>query len=157
MATYNVTKWKLLSRVQLFATHGLYNPWNSPGQNTGVGSHSLLQRNLSYQGLNPGLPHYRWILYELSHQWKSRILEWVTYHFSSRYSRPRNRVGDPLLQADYLPAELLGRPIVVKWIKNCGVDRITPQVGETDRSSIWCKTIACALSVVSSSLQLRGL
>ena len=109
------------------------------------------------QGLNPGLPHYRWILYELSHQWNSRILEWVTYHFSSRYSRPRNRVRGPLLQADYLPAELLGRPIVVKWIKKCGVDRMTPQVGETDRSSIWCQTIACALSVVSSSLQPRGL
>ena len=24
--------------------HELYSPWNSPGQNTGVGSHSLLQR-----------------------------------------------------------------------------------------------------------------
>ena len=22
--------------------HGLYSPWNSPGQNTGVGNHSLL-------------------------------------------------------------------------------------------------------------------
>ena len=31
-------KWKLLSRVRLFATHELYSPWNSPGQNTGVGS-----------------------------------------------------------------------------------------------------------------------
>ena len=26
-----------------FQPHGLYSPWNSPGQNTGVGSHSLLQ------------------------------------------------------------------------------------------------------------------
>ena len=35
-------KWKSLSGIQLFA-HGLYSPWNSPGQNTGVGSYSLLQ------------------------------------------------------------------------------------------------------------------
>jgi len=43
-------------------------PRNSPGQNTGVGSCSLLQRIFPTQGLNPGLPHCRWILYELSYQ-----------------------------------------------------------------------------------------
>ena len=48
--------------------HGLYSPWNSPGQNTGVGSHSLLQGIFSTQGSNPGLPHCRQILYQLSHQ-----------------------------------------------------------------------------------------
>ena len=37
-------KGKSLSRVRLLATHGLYSPWNSPGQNTGVDSLSLLQR-----------------------------------------------------------------------------------------------------------------
>ena len=56
MATYNVIKWKLLSRVQLFATHGLYNPWNSPGWNTGVGSRSLLQGNLPNPGIEPRSP-----------------------------------------------------------------------------------------------------
>ena len=48
--------------------HGLYNPWNSPGQNTGVGSLSLLQEIFPTQGSNPGLPHCRWILYQLSHK-----------------------------------------------------------------------------------------
>ena len=48
--------------------HGLYSPWNSPGQNTGVGSFSLLQGIFPTQGSNPGLPHYKWILYQLSHQ-----------------------------------------------------------------------------------------
>ena len=43
-------------------------PWNSPGQNNGVGSHSLLQGIFPTQGLNPGLPHCRWILYQLKHQ-----------------------------------------------------------------------------------------
>ena len=36
--------------------HGLYSPCNSPGQNTGVGSLSLLQGIFPTQGLNPGLP-----------------------------------------------------------------------------------------------------
>ena len=47
---------------------GLYSPWNSPGQNTGVGSIVLLQGIFPIQGSNPGLPHFRWILYQLSHQ-----------------------------------------------------------------------------------------
>ena len=42
--------------------HGLYTPWNSPGQNTGVGSLSLLQGIFPTQESNPGLPHCRRIL-----------------------------------------------------------------------------------------------
>ena len=57
--------------------HGLYSPWNSPGQNTGVGSLSLLQGIFPTQGLNIGLPHCRWILYQLNHKGNPRILEWV--------------------------------------------------------------------------------
>ena len=49
-------------------SHRLYSPWNSPGQNTGVSSSSLLQGIFPTQGLNPGLPHYRRILYQLSHK-----------------------------------------------------------------------------------------
>ena len=152
-------KWKSLSRVQLFATHGLYSPRNSPGQNTGVGSLSLLQwifptqksnpgllrcrqilYQLSYQGSgmwqvkvaqscpilcdlmghspqnspgqntavgslsllqwifptqrsNPGFPHCRWIIYQLSLKESPGILEWVAYPFSSGSSQPRNRTG----------------------------------------------------------------
>ena len=41
---------------------------NSPGQNTGVDSHSLLQGNFSTRGSSPGLLHCRWILYHLGHQ-----------------------------------------------------------------------------------------
>ena len=48
--------------------HGLYSPWNSPGQNTGVSSLSLLQGIFPTQGSNSGLPHCRRILYQLSHQ-----------------------------------------------------------------------------------------
>ena len=70
-----------------------YNPWNSLGQNTGVGSLSFLQGIFPTQESNPGLPHCRWILYHLSHKGSPRILEWVAYPFSSGYSQPRNRTG----------------------------------------------------------------
>ena len=43
-------------------------PWNSPGKNTGVGCHSILQGMFPTQGLNPGLLHCRQILKHLSHQ-----------------------------------------------------------------------------------------
>ena len=43
-------------------------PPGSPGKNTGVGSHSLLQGIIPTQGSNPGLLHCKWILYHLSHQ-----------------------------------------------------------------------------------------
>ena len=72
---------------------GLYSPRNSLGQNTGVGSLSLLQVIFSNQGLKPGLLHCRWILYQLSYKGSPRILEWVAYPFSSRSSWPRNWTG----------------------------------------------------------------
>ena len=71
--------------------HGLYNSCNSPSQNTGVGSFSLLQGIFPIQGSNPGLPHCRQMLYQVSHQGRSRILEWVAYPFSSGSSQPRNQ------------------------------------------------------------------
>ena len=48
--------------------HRLYSPWYSPGQNTGVGSLYLLHGIFPTQILNPGLPHCRRILYQLSHK-----------------------------------------------------------------------------------------
>ena len=48
--------------------HGLYSPWNSPGQNTGVDSCSLLQGIYPTQESNWGLLHCRRILYQLSYQ-----------------------------------------------------------------------------------------
>ena len=73
--------------------HRLCSPRNSPSQNTGMGSLSLLQGIFPTQGSNPGLPHCRRILYQLSHKGNPRILEWVAYPFSSGSSQPRNRNG----------------------------------------------------------------
>ena len=66
----------MLSRVQL--------SWNSPGQNTGVGSPPLLQGIFPTQGLNPGLPHCGQILYQLSHKGSPKILEWVSLSLLQR-------------------------------------------------------------------------
>ena len=68
-------------------------PWDSPGQNTGVGSLSLLQGIFPTQGSNPGLLHCRWILYQPSHKESPRILEWGAYPFSRGSSRLRNQTG----------------------------------------------------------------
>ena len=52
-----------------FSVHRIFCLWNScPGKNTGVGSLPLLQRIFPTQGSNPGLPHCRQILYQLSYQ-----------------------------------------------------------------------------------------
>ena len=74
-------------------THELYSPWNSLGQNTGMSRCSLLQGIFPTQGSNPGLPHCGWILYQLSHKERPRILEWVAYTFSRESSQPRSRTG----------------------------------------------------------------
>ena len=63
-----VSEWKSLSRSDSLWPHGLYSPWNSLGQNTGVGSLSLFQGIFPTQGSNPGLPHCRQILHQLSHK-----------------------------------------------------------------------------------------
>ena len=51
---------------------------------------AVLQGIFPTQGLNPGLLHYRWILYQLSHKGSPRILERVAYPLSSGSSQPRN-------------------------------------------------------------------
>ena len=57
-----------MNRDHSLQTHGLYGPWNSLGQNTGVHSLSLLQGIFPTQGLNSGFLHCRRILYQLSHK-----------------------------------------------------------------------------------------
>ena len=63
--------------------HGLYSPWNFPGQNTGVGSRSLRQRIFPTQRSNPGLLHCTQILYQLSYQGSHQeaFLIWMLFNF----------------------------------------------------------------------------
>ena len=58
--------------------HELYSPWNSPGQNTRVGSLALLQRTFPTQGSNPGLLHCRWILLPAEPEGKPSIYQITT-------------------------------------------------------------------------------
>ena len=89
MCSFFFKKWKSLSVSDCLWPRGLCSPWNSPGQN----SCSLLQGIFPTQESNPGLPHCRWVLYQLSHRASPRILEWVAYPFSSGSSQPGNWTG----------------------------------------------------------------
>ena len=77
----------------LFQSHGLQSvrllyPWDSLGKNTGMISHSLLQGIFLTQGSNPGLLHYRQILYHLSHQGSydkpRHCIKKQRYHFANK-------------------------------------------------------------------------
>ena len=67
-----------------------------------MGSLSLLQGIFPTQGSNPGLPHCRGILYQLSHKGIPRMLDWVANPFSSG------------MQADSLPTELSEKPCLIR-------------------------------------------
>ena len=62
---------------------------DSPGKNTGVCCHALLEGIFPTQGSNPGLIADRFF-YCLSHQGSQRILEWVAYPFSRGSLQARN-------------------------------------------------------------------
>ena len=63
-----VSTWGLVTQSCLTLSDHMDYPWDSPGKNTGVGCHSLLQSNFPNQRSNPRLPHYSKILYYLSYQ-----------------------------------------------------------------------------------------
>ena len=112
-------------------------PWNTPGKNTGVGCHFLLQGIFLTQGSNLGLLHCRQILYHLSHQKWSEVAQscpvlcdpmdcslpgssvhvifqaeyWNGLSFPSPGDLPGIEPRSPALQADTLPSELPGKSI----------------------------------------------
>ena len=111
-------KVKVTQSCPTLRPHGLYSPRNSPGQNTGVGSLSLPQGIFPTQGMNPGLPHYRRILHQLSHKGSPRIPEWVAYPFSRGSSQPRNRARVSCTAGGSSPTEPPGKPNWRKTIKS---------------------------------------
>ena len=100
---------------------------DSPGMNTGMGCHALLQGIFPIQGSNAGLLHCRRILYQLSYQGSpifatSRdytvlgilqpiLLERVAIPSPTDFPKPGIKPGSPALQVDSLPAELPGKPL----------------------------------------------
>jgi len=91
--------------------HRLYTPWNSPGQNSGVGSPSFLQI-FSTQRSNPGLPHCRRILYQLSRKGSPRIMEWMASPFSGRSSQPRNWTGVSCIASRFFTNWAMGEALM---------------------------------------------
>ena len=81
---------------------------DSPGKNTGVGCHALLQGIFPTQRWNPGLLHCRWILYRLSHQGNPGLLEWVAYPFSRGSSWPRNGAGLSCIAGRFFTSRVTG-------------------------------------------------
>ena len=102
----------LASHIRSMESYLLYILWNSPGQNTGVGSFSLLQDIFPIQGLNPGLPHCRRILYQLRHT-KEAQEYWSEQPtpFPVDLPDPGIELGSPALQVDSLPTELSKKPL----------------------------------------------
>ena len=96
--------------------HGLYSPWNSPGQNTGAGSLSLLQVIFLTQGSNPGLLHCRRILYQLSHKGSPRILEWLANPFSSGSSWPNNWTRVSCIAGGFFTNWAIREALVYLWL-----------------------------------------
>ena len=127
-----------------FRHHGLYCPWNSPVQNTGGGSRSLLQGIFLTQGSNPDLTRCRWILYQLSHKGSPRILEWLAYPFSSGSSQPRNWTGISCIAGRFFTnwaireVPLQQRRQSIKWNKGTKVKSKTWKLLEQNRGGfLW--------------------
>jgi len=78
-----------------------YKPWNSPGQNTRVGSHSIHQGIFPTQRSKSGLPHCRQILYQLKHKGNPRTLKWIAYPFSRAYSWHSNQTRDSCIAGGF--------------------------------------------------------
>ena len=64
-----------------------YSPWNSPGQNTGVGSHSLLQG--IFPGVKPRSPALQMDSLQAEPQGK---FKWIAYPFAGRSALHRNKI-----------------------------------------------------------------
>ena len=138
--------------------HGPYSPWNSPGQNIGVTSLSLLQGIFPTQGSNPGLPYCRWILYQLSHKGKPRILEWVAYPFSSGASWPRNWTEVSCTAGTCTHTEALSKwcplPMPLEILSCSRVptnNPAAPTVASPGRQSVPCLLLLAALCIYEAS------
>ena len=109
---------------------------DSPGKNTRVGCHALLQGIFPTQGSNPGLPHCNWIFCHLSHQASPRILEWAAYPFSRDLPDPGIKLASPALQPDSLPTELPMKPLLLIYDGNFWLGKKTGRENWCDMSTL---------------------
>ena len=83
--------------IPIQSTQFPYSPRNSPGQNAGVGSLSLLQGIFPDQGSNPDLPHCRRILYQLRHKGSPGIWDCISFHHLERFIEENNTLKSGLI------------------------------------------------------------
>ena len=117
--------------------HGLYSPWHSPGQNTGVSIVPFSRVSSQPTDRTQSLPHCRWILYQQSHKGSPRILEWIAFPFSSGSSRPRNWIRVSHIAGRFFTSwatreALIGEPELTflamgsrHWSSGCPVDALS--------------------------------
>ena len=83
---------------------GLYSPWNSPGQNTGVGSLSPLQHIFLTQESNRGFLNCRRTLYQLSYQGRQWMRKWLLINRNGGWEKiQREEVSSIFSQTFFLP------------------------------------------------------
>ena len=141
--------------------HGLHNPWNSLGQNTGVGRLSLLHRIFPTQGLHPGLPYL-----PSEPQGKLKNSGLGTYPFSSRSSWPRNWTGVSCIAGRFftnwaireaLKGPKCGEEALPWWSVSIGAFS-RPHAGTAwcwsalDRQLLWLKLLTSKLQRMSPCL-----
>ncbi|CAI9161868.1 unnamed protein product [Rangifer tarandus platyrhynchus] len=127
--------------------HGLYSPWNSPGQDTGAGIHSLLQGIFLTQGSNPGLLHYRWILYQLSHQGSPRTQQNFFVKFTNRLC------GQYKGSVTYYPAPPFFKDLFIYLclcLDSVALCRLSPVAGSGGCSSFQCTGFSLWLLLLQS-------
>ena len=119
LAIFVTLKWVKVAQLGLtLRPHGLYSPWNSPGQNTGVGSLSLFQGVFPTQGSNPDLPHCG----QIFTSWTTRETQVSHTAGGSLPAEPQGKpkntgVGSlPLLQQIFLTQELNWSLLHCRWI-----------------------------------------
>ena len=95
----------------ILESESLYNPWDSPGQNTGLGSLSLL-RDLPNPGIEPRSPSLQVISLPAEPPEKPKNTGVGTLSLlQGDLPDPGIKPGSPAFQADSLLAELPGKPL----------------------------------------------
>ena len=107
----------------------LLHPWDSPGKNTGVGCHFLLQEIFLTQGLNPGLPHYRQTLYCLSHQASYLKIKNITRDNKGHYIMIKGSIQEEDITIVNTYAPNIGAPQYIR-------QTLTDIKGEIDSNTI---------------------
>ena len=95
---------------------GLYSSWNSPVQNTGVGSSFLLQGSFPTKGLDPGLPHCRCIFFT---SWATREAQigYISFFKWSQLSGFMVNVGEELIYQGWVfwVVTMIGKKNQGRW------------------------------------------